>query len=90
MEEENATLHHKIVTLEQNVNNLSDENDQQIYTIEQMRADMREIQRCASAASSNASQAAFWSNTGDSFLFESELRNMSSNFNNIVTIASKF
>ena len=92
LKEENEELHDKVSAMERKINSLREENDQLAYTIEQMRLDMREIQRYARAASNNASSIVFWSNTGtdDSFLIESEFRNMSSNFDNIALIASKY
>ena len=58
--------------------------------VEEMQNDMYEIKRYANSASNNANSAAFWSQSGDSFLFESNIRNMSSDFSNISRIASKY
>lgn len=69
---------------------LQAENHKLKDVVEEMQNDMYEIKRYANSASNNANSAAFWSQSGDSFLFESNIRNMSSDFSNISRIASKY
>ena len=90
LESENKRLNLKISLLEQQVNYLSDKKEELESEIAQMQQDMSAIRRCAGNASSNASSAAFWSSNGNTFFFESELRSMSSNFDDIVRISSKY
>jgi len=76
--------------LEQRIIQLRTENRELQEMLEEMQNDMSEIKRYASSASNNANSAAFWSQSGDAFLFESHIRNMSSDFSNISRIASKY
>ena len=69
---------------------LQAENHKLKDVVEEMQNDMYEIKRYANSASNNANSAAFWSQSGDSFLFKSNIRNMSSDFSNISRIASKY
>ncbi|MBD5320065.1 MAG: hypothetical protein HDS07_04105 [Bacteroides sp.] len=76
--------------LEEQIKQLQTEKYKLKEMVEEMQDDMHEIQRYASSASNYANSAAFWSQSGDSFLFESNIRNMSSDFSNISRIASKY
>lgn len=76
--------------LEQKVSSLEYEKESLEREIAEMRQDMYAILDYAGRARTNASEAAFWANNGDSFLFQTNLRGMSSNFNEIVNIASKY
>jgi hypothetical protein len=66
------------------------EKDELETIVSNMRQDMRAIQNCANSARSNARSAAFWADSGDSFLFQSNLRSMSTNFDEIVNITSNY
>ena len=57
--------------------------------IDNMIDDFHRIQSYASKANSNASSASFWYGTND-FFFKSDLDDMASNFNSIVSIASQY
>lgn len=76
--------------LEQQIIQLRTQNRELQEMVEEMQNDMFEIKRYASSASDNANTAAFWSQSGNAFLFESHIRNMSSDFSNISRIASKY
>lgn len=76
--------------LENHIMQLQAENHRLKEMVEEMQNDMYEIKRYANSASNNANSAAFWSQSGDSFLFELKIRNMSSDFSNISRIASKY
>lgn len=85
--EELETSNHQF---EQTIEKLNAQNLELREQISEMRDDMQTIQRYANSASQHANSAAFWSQSGDAFLFQSELRNMSSDFSNIVNITSKY
>ena len=80
----------ELESVENQISDLESEKNDLEATISNMRRDMRAIQDCASNASSNARSAAFWADSGDSFLFQSNLRSMSTNFDEIVNITSKY
>ena len=90
LEAENEELEQKVSSLEKQVRTLESEKDELKAIVSNMRQDMRAIQNCANSASSNARSAAFWADSGDSFLFQSNLRSMSTNFDEIVNITSKY
>lgn len=90
LESEKEQLEQRVSSLENQISDLESKKNDLEATISNMRRDMRAIQDCASNASSNARSAAFWADSGDSFLFQSKLRSMSSNFDDIVSIASKY
>lgn len=76
--------------LENHIMQFQAENHSLKEMVEEMQNDMYEIKRYANSASNNTNSAAFWSQSEDSFLFESNIRNMSSDFSNISRIASKY
>lgn len=90
LESEKKQLEQKVSSLQRQVSELESEKDDLEALVSNMHQDMRSIRNCASSASSSASSAAFWADSGDSFLFQSNLRNMSSEFDQIVRIASKY
>ena len=90
LESEKEQLEQKVSSLERQVRDLESEKEDLEALVSNMHQDMRAIRNCASSASSSASSAAFWADSGDSFLFQSNLRNMSSDFDQIVSIASKY
>lgn len=90
LESEKEQLEHKVSSLERQLKEAKSEKEDLEELVTNMRQDMRAIRNCASSASSSASSAAFWADSGDSFLFQSNLRNMSSDFDQIVSIASKY
>jgi predicted nucleic acid-binding Zn-ribbon protein len=90
LESEKENLENKISTLESQLRVLKDENEDLKNYISQMENDMHQIKNFARSASSHASSATFWANNGDTFLYQSEIRNMSSDFNRIASIASKY
>lgn len=90
LESKNDELEQKVSSLKSKISELESENEDLESLVSNMRQDMRTIRNCASSASSSAHSAAFWADSGDSFLFQSNLRNMSSDFNQIVSIASKY
>lgn len=90
LESEKELLEQRVSSLQSQVSDLKSEKEKLEAIVSDMRQDMRAIRNCASSASSNASSAAFWADSGDSFLFQSNLRSMSSDFDQIVRIASKY
>ena len=90
LEFENSDLQQKVELLERQVKILEFENDRKTDILNEMKVDMDRIQIYARSASDHASSASFWAQSGDSFLYRSEIEQRASDFESIVHIASKY
>ena len=90
LESEKDQLEESVYLLKSQIESLESNIDLLRSQIANMRRDMIIINNCASEASTNASTAAYWAENGNTFLFQSCLRNMSNNFDEIVNITSKY
>ena len=89
LKKENSSLSFDIRKMESRIKLLEDLNEGHLRENKEMIQDLKEIQVYASSASSHISNAIFW--YGESkFHFTNSIKQIESDFNNIIYITSKY